>query len=505
MRPLALFLSALFAISVGADKDSNIYPWGSNPNINKKMYWKDSANVLQDLDKFSALYIKVHNCVWSEFGLGMNYDDDGENHDGDGNWYMTRVQPFRANAAFSLYGTLREDSSFGGGCKKRTYINSFFTYMGADSIVRLLELGVSAFPDSSYGSNKCYEYYDENSGNNKNNGKDRRDLKSGDNNQNSMSTTMGCAEDGTFANAKFLGSDCDGNYFLNITDTLDDYNAAMEKVSCYQVWNYHKEHTSSRSLGQNYNDDAIPTTYGSIAEKLLYTSFACDLDQYPEACPNPYGLKSKYTNSMKSAASGGRRITSRSSTNGVLGNWRNPVLFFSWFFLVIGLAFVALAYKVKNRRFIDKEGGGAEGFSKVLFSDLKTTVVKGTVKALACDRPSTRSPKSSKKRKGAVQKKGEKQSKSGIQLSRMETAEKEGAVESNSDANAMDFNIMPDENDQKASSQPSSEKRQKTGFLQSLRRSRSKTEVDDDSTFVGEGERYSTAEASVEKDGLWVA
>lgn len=496
--PIALLVSSLFA-RCGAEKDSNAYPWGSNPNVKNKMYWKDSPNVLEDLTKFSALYIKVHGCVWSEFGLGTSYDDDGENHDGDGNWYMSRTQPFRANAAFSLYGTLRDDVNFIGGCKKGTYINSFFTYLGADTIVKLFGLGVSAFPDASYGSNYCYEYQD-NSGSNNKNGKDRRDLKSGDNNNNAdtMSTTMGCAADGSFANAKFLGDDCDGKYFLNITDSLKKYNSAIKKVGCQQIWNYHKDYTGSRALGQNYNDDQITTTYGSIAEKLLLTSFACDLNLYPEACPNPYGLKAKYTKKMNSAAAASRKASSRSFANGVVaGAWQNPLLFFSWFFLVIAMLLGVYAYVVKNRRYVQKEGGGVRGLTKVAWNDVRGKVVKGTAKALSCDGPESRKSRTSTRTKG--QKKASKKSKSGSQIS----SKKERDVESNVDGGATDFVIMPSErNHATGSSSKRPEKTQKMGFLQSIRRPRSQSENDDYSDAGGAEERYSPAKARQDKDGL---
>jgi hypothetical protein len=34
--------------------------------------------------------------MWSEYGYA--YDDDGENRDGDENWYQGRTTSFRANA-----------------------------------------------------------------------------------------------------------------------------------------------------------------------------------------------------------------------------------------------------------------------------------------------------------------------------------------------------------------------------------------------------------------------
>ena len=64
-----------------AEKDSNPYPYGNNPNNQFKMYWNDAANVLQDLSKFSALFIKYHGCVWSECHVDQ-FDDDGEDRDG---------------------------------------------------------------------------------------------------------------------------------------------------------------------------------------------------------------------------------------------------------------------------------------------------------------------------------------------------------------------------------------------------------------------------------------
>jgi hypothetical protein len=219
------------------------------------------------------------------------------------------------------------------------------------------------FPDYSYGSNACYEYYEASENNNNNNGKDNhfRDLKSGsrDNNADKMSTTMGCASDGTFANAKFLGGDCDGHYFLNITDDLEDYNTAMEKVTCHQVWNHNKEYTGSRALKQNYDLDNVATTYGSVAEKLLLTSFACDLDLYPGACPDPFGLKATYTNNMKNAAAG-RRVSSK-AIGGNPGDWQKPIQFISFVFLVASACLGMYSYFLKNQKYIKHERRGCKG------------------------------------------------------------------------------------------------------------------------------------------------
>ena len=65
MIPMMCWFTLLLAASTAwASKDSDYYfPGFSNPLTRHKMYWKDSINVLQDLDQFKALYIKYHHCV----------------------------------------------------------------------------------------------------------------------------------------------------------------------------------------------------------------------------------------------------------------------------------------------------------------------------------------------------------------------------------------------------------------------------------------------------------
>jgi hypothetical protein len=61
---LSVVLAVALSSTVSGVKDSNFYYHGFvNPNTENEMYWKDSVNVLQDLDQFSALYIKHHGCV----------------------------------------------------------------------------------------------------------------------------------------------------------------------------------------------------------------------------------------------------------------------------------------------------------------------------------------------------------------------------------------------------------------------------------------------------------
>jgi hypothetical protein len=59
--------AVVVVVVVNAEKDSDYYlPGFSNPNAVNEMYWKDSLNVLQDIDQFDALYVTYHGCVWSK-------------------------------------------------------------------------------------------------------------------------------------------------------------------------------------------------------------------------------------------------------------------------------------------------------------------------------------------------------------------------------------------------------------------------------------------------------
>eukprot|EP00545_Synedropsis_sp_CCMP1620_P002897 CAMPEP_0119011328 /NCGR_PEP_ID=MMETSP1176-20130426/5603_1 /TAXON_ID=265551 /ORGANISM="Synedropsis recta cf, Strain CCMP1620" /LENGTH=494 /DNA_ID=CAMNT_0006964131 /DNA_START=30 /DNA_END=1514 /DNA_ORIENTATION=+ len=396
LGPLLLASSNAYSSS---EKDPNSYPWGDNPNNGYKMYWKDSPNILNSLTEFDSLYVKVHGCVWSEYGLGVAYDDDGENHDGDEQWYLTRIQPFRANAAFSLYGILRGESNMGRKCRKGTYINTFFTYEGADTVLQAFQSSVqTAFPDGGYGSAYCYEYEtdDDDDGSDSSDSGDRRVLRelgsdSGDG-DGGESMTMGCSAESKFVAATFEGSACDGAYFMNTTDELKDYNSAMGHLSCSQVWNYRKamrnggrkleEDAADDYYGENddgagddeaaagddnnANDDgssSSSTTYGSIAETLLASSFACDIQLFPNGlCPDPYGKKAKYAANINASAKKGKSVR--------LTNWQSPMLVFSWLFFLAGIGMAAVAYFILRRENAKAKGRGVAGWARQIWTDL---------------------------------------------------------------------------------------------------------------------------------------
>lgn len=349
---LLLIVSSLQTLSVCAEKDSNPYVWGENPNKGFKMYWNDAANVIQDLEQFQSLYVKYHGCVWSECSVD-SFDDDGEYRDGDEYWYQDRTQPFCANAAYSLYGELK--SHWGGlfnSCTRSTYINSFFTYGGADTLLSVLDISTSTIFDDEYvdddgnsntNSNAvCYEVEDEYANYN-----NRRGLGSGDGDDDyqGMSSTMGCSAEGAFSVALFSGDTCDGNHFLKTSDELTKYNRGANRIKCKQIWNLRKDVTNNRrELENEGNDNGSYYTPASSAEALLMNSWACDIQIYPQGCPDPFKLKKKYDAVLAAVSSG-------QSANKALriARLKAPLKFLSAIMLLAGLVLLGGAYFIQNK------------------------------------------------------------------------------------------------------------------------------------------------------------
>lgn len=321
----ALVLS-LLALSCHAVQDANA-PWGDNTPPRFKNYWLEPGNVLEDIEQFDALYIKSVGCMWSEYGYDA-YDDDGENRDGDENWYQGRTTAFRANTAYNLYGVRRGFFSFLTlrKCSEHTYINTFITNNGADSILNVTgRLSSSDDFYNGYGRAYCYEAgQDDDDGG-------RRNLGSGDNNNgndDSMSTTMGCSLEGyRYAMAVFQGDYCDGRYFLEIDDDMKDYNRQQNKVKCDKIWDY----SSAFKKGERVD---------TPADSLLEESSSCSNAMYDGHCPDPYGVNKAYKRAISKSG------PPLQATARVL----------SWMSLVVGLVLIATAYFAKNRRSIQRRG-----------------------------------------------------------------------------------------------------------------------------------------------------
>jgi len=297
-----------------AERDSNA-PWGDGePPRGFEMWWGDPSNVLEDMDKFQALYIKFHGCIWSEYGID-NFDDDGENRDGDEEWYQGRTQPFRANAVYSLYGVMNGQFRF-RKCTRNTYINTFMTNMGADTILNVL--GVQGFDDTyGYGNDYCYEIDEYDASNRADEyDADRRGLSSDNGDENSLSETMGCSLEGDgFSMAVFEGSYCDGNYFLDEADPMEDYNDAMGAVQCEQIWD---------AKGYYFGQD------------LLMNSSACEGYAYEGRCADPYGLKQRYS----------KMLGFRSSNVGMVQKFFRSL---SWIALLAGTLLMSAAFIIRRK------------------------------------------------------------------------------------------------------------------------------------------------------------
>ncbi|KAL3771445.1 hypothetical protein ACHAWO_009108 [Cyclotella atomus] len=367
---LSLLLLTPYA-SVSA-ADSNNY------NL-QKVINQEPDSILESLSQYSKLYISVPkhsshmlgngygNCVWSECGLDDQTDDMrmGDYRDGDGRWYRFRTQSFCANAAYSLYGVKKGEIS-GGGCNKKHFMNSFFTYDGADNLLKAVGVTPDRYYDYNgggerrrlqgqdggdddgnqkepvehdYGNANCVQLDNYQANNNNNNNQEenegmRRFLQSNDVNE-GYSSSLGCDSKGNYIIAAFQGGNCNGNYFLDSIDSMDDYNDEFDNIGCHEIF--------SNSGSEDYTNEAIYT--------LLRDSWACDTKLYPHACPDPYGEKAIDEFALHSAAHGG---------NGILA-YRNQKMqrglnVLSFLFLIAAGCVSTVAYYLKNRGRIQKDG-----------------------------------------------------------------------------------------------------------------------------------------------------
>lgn len=362
-------------LSTGAHayQDTNPYPFGSNPNNQFRQYWKDSSSILKEIEQFQALYVKYHGCVWSECAVD-EYDDDGENRDGDENWYQYRTQEFCGNAAYSLYG-IRKGHFTVNSCSRGTYINSFFTYGGADNLAEAVGKSVNVYYSGNGGSSnaECMALDGENGNNN--------------NNNNGMSGTLGCQADGSgrFAMATFDGQTCDGKYFIETIDNMRGYNRAMNNINCERVWALSKSSSSSLQPG----------------ETLLRKSWACDMDMYPNHCPDPYGMKRRYASTLRAASNGlpvGIAVTN--------SRLKTPMRIISWLAILIGIGLLSVAFFARNRERIAAKGGGAKGFLFIFGVEAKRKLGEMWTRLLEWAKEKRKESKKKKKKKSSSPRSG---------------------------------------------------------------------------------------------------
>jgi len=250
LRVVATLALCLLFEGARAYKDDSYYIAGTgNPNVEATMYWKDSENVLQDLDKFSSLYVEFQQCAWT----WMQMEDDGNDVDENDYWYMGKIPPMGANVAFSLYGSLKGHTF--NGCGSDSFINSFHTDQGFNVFVdSMYYAGVSGF-SSAYSqgmSADCQGGYG-----------------------------VGCDYSTGFAVHQYASSECDPQNATVISDNLSNLNTAMKRSTCVKIYD------SSRYSG--YSE-------GTALELLSYSHscFYQDMFSPDGSCPDPYGKLAQY-------------------------------------------------------------------------------------------------------------------------------------------------------------------------------------------------------------------
>jgi hypothetical protein len=232
------------------------------------MYWKDTDNILQDLSKFTALYVRFHQCAWT---WNQRHNDEDEGVEENDYWYMGKIPSMQANVAFSLYGHLNGQGTF-EGCNQLTFINSFYTTTGYTAFSKALYYaGVTGFSSSgvSYGA-ECQGGYG-----------------------------VGCDSSGGFAVHQYSTSVCNPANITATTNTLTSLNSAMKNVQCSQIYSRSRSYGSSSSSSSNGDDstDDGYSTRSSTSLSLLDNSAACFYQNVysPDGtCPDPYGKIAYY-------------------------------------------------------------------------------------------------------------------------------------------------------------------------------------------------------------------
>jgi len=293
-------------------------------------YWTDAQDILENVGQYQALWVKFHNCVWSECAVDDN-DDDGEGRDGDENWYQGRIQEFCANAAYSLYGIPKNWISAPlMGCSQGHYIDSFFTYNSSDVFLRAMgeTQTNNLFSDDELiwgvgkGGAGCHD------------------------NGDGSSSSLGCTVDGKYGLATFGDEYCDGNYFYSIEE-MHDYSSKVS-TSCHLIY------------GRN---GWVSGTSESI-EELLSNSWSCDVELYPNGCPDPYGKKKVKSNALHAASKGWNPSLAYNNSR-----FKGPIRITAWFFLILGIFFFLFSYRLSNKDRIKKRGGGLRGMILVARED----------------------------------------------------------------------------------------------------------------------------------------
>jgi hypothetical protein len=257
----------------------------------------------------------LHELRWSEYGAGtydgsnglvgcgeaVNFlnDDGGQANGGNGNadssynndyyhynnkwppswWYLGATQCFRANVAFTLYGVKAGKSLPDGEtpCSGMRYINSFFTRYGIESFGDALDINYESYGPSSscYPATEDFMYYVQYENN--------KEIY-----PTAYSFGTGCSADGFFELVTFTGAYCNGRAGTQTTNQLLLFNSNLEAYSCVMVYN---ATAATAANNDDVNAASSQSSAGDAATYLLAKSTVCSSTEYPDRCPDPYGIK----------------------------------------------------------------------------------------------------------------------------------------------------------------------------------------------------------------------
>lgn len=254
-----------------------------------------------DGQTYERVYLQYNRCVWSEFGNGAEDYDNGCAGDGNGDaWYMGHTQCYRANVAYSLYAVPYGQAIPENPCQKSNFINSFFTTHGVEYFSNTMGI------DNGDATANCEVYAggdDDFYANHNVAGENGYMLY-----PNYSSYTTTCSIDGSFVQGLFKGAYCSSRDGVNTLDTLDDFNAIVDDMTCVQVYNAANSGGNYQDDDGNNNGDRQLEGDDGLAGLLAYSD-TCAILEYPLACPDPFGAKAFFEYKPESQKPWWQRMT----------------------------------------------------------------------------------------------------------------------------------------------------------------------------------------------------
>jgi hypothetical protein len=323
---LFLFLGSNTSLIVDAYANSQYSMEAAVIKAKRKFYsyQSDPLNLLRSIQigEYDKIFVQYHRYVWSEYGDNNNDDDEsgckGDGNEDDNPWYMGRTQCYRANVAYSLYGVQTGDKAPNDACRKRYYVNTFIPNNGIVDFGNALGLN-----NDGDATSQCVLVEEDDDNNDNDNDNDDNNDDDGGNRNNSFqhnvelypnahSYTAYCAS-GRFVTAQFNGAFCTGKGGLELMDTLSDLNNELNEADCVLAYSIGDENDSNerRQLEEeeeeNSSDENREEDNGGLRDLLAYSS-TCSILEYPNGCPDPFGVKKRFDLNPTTANGPGKQM-----------------------------------------------------------------------------------------------------------------------------------------------------------------------------------------------------